>query len=270
MLRCVPRYAGVVGLEALAEGVAVVRLANPPVNSLSRGVLGSLRQAVRDAEADGAVRSVVLTSSVPGIFSAGLDLKEMQTSDSGKLAAFWTDVQEAWLALYASPLHFVAAMPGHAPAGGLMLATACDERVMARGPFLLGLNEVQFGLVAPDFLLTALVNVVGQRTAERLATSGSLVSPDEAHRIGLVDDLADDVVQTATTRARDAARLPEGPRSETKRRLRRAAVEAFRANQAACTSDFVAMVAADDTQAAVQAYVARLQAKKKTSSPSSY
>ena len=87
-------------------------------------------------------------------------------------------------ALAASPIPTVAAITGHAPAGGAVLSIFCDARVMAEGDFRIGLNEVQVGLSLPRVIHTALVRVVGERQAERLGVGGLLVPAGEALRIG--------------------------------------------------------------------------------------
>ena len=86
-------------------------------------------------------------------------------------------------------LPIAAALTGHSPAGGTVLALFADHRVMAEGPYLVGLNEVQVGIPVPEVLHRALVHVVGIRQAERLAVGGLLLGPADALRCGLVDEV---------------------------------------------------------------------------------
>jgi enoyl-CoA hydratase/carnithine racemase len=94
------------------------------------------------------------------------------------------------------PVPTAFAMTGHAPAGGLVMALFGDYRVMPRGGYKTGLNEVQVGLVVPPPIQRALVRTVGPHTAERMLVSGELMPSEKAHDIGLVDELAEDPADT--------------------------------------------------------------------------
>ena len=126
-------------------GLATVSLSHKPVNSLTQAVCEELKAVTLALEADPEVRGVVFGSGVQGIFSAGMDLRSMHGRSTDELAAFWTAVQEMWLALYMTPLATVAAISGHAPAGGCLIALACDYRVLVEGKYRIGLNEAQIG-----------------------------------------------------------------------------------------------------------------------------
>src|SRR5439155_13782368 len=89
-----------------------------------------------------------------------------------------------------APIPVVAALTGHSPAGGTVLAVFADYRIMAEGPYKLGLNEVQVGLPVPEVLVRGLQYLVGTRQAARLAVGGLLLDPAEALKVGLVDELA--------------------------------------------------------------------------------
>ncbi|EOD38297.1 dodecenoyl-CoA isomerase [Emiliania huxleyi CCMP1516] len=135
-----------------ADGMASVSLNHRPVNALTQGVCEELRQCLGELEADPQVRGLLLGSALPGLFSAGLDLHAFHKPDPDALADYWTAVQELWLALWTSDLATVAAISGHCPAGGCMVALACDARVM------------------------------------RLLVLGELLRPAEAAELGLVDE----------------------------------------------------------------------------------
>src|SRR5262249_41345583 len=131
--------------------------------------------------------------------------------------------------LAASPVPVVAALTGHSPAGGTVLALMSDHRVLAQGAFVIGLNEVRVGLPVPEVLVRALAFVVGERRAADLATRGLLLGPDEALRVGLVDELAPvaDVVPRALAHAREILALPRAAMLGTRALARRPLVAAF-------------------------------------------
>ena len=146
-----------------------------------------------------------------------------------------------------------------------MLAIFCDWRVMADGPFAIGLNEVQVGIPLPPALYGALARVVGRRNAERLAVAGALLPADEALRVGLVDELAPprEVVERALGWCRRLLELPRGPMLTTRARARSDLRALTRAGDASEVEGLVDDWFSDETQEALAALVARLRAKKR-------
>lgn len=174
-----------------------IRLARPPVNALNPELLGAVRDAVLSAPAEG-VRGLILSGG-PKVFSAGLDVPYLIGLDREALNAAWGVFFEAAQALAQSPIPVVAAIGGHSPAGGCVLALCCDYRVMARGPFRIGLNEVEVGLVVPEGIQHLMKRLVGPARAERLMVAGAMVESEQALALGMVDQLAepDEVAQHA-------------------------------------------------------------------------
>jgi enoyl-CoA hydratase/carnithine racemase len=171
----------------------------------------------------------------------------------------WSAFFDAARALAESPVPVAAAIAGHAPAGGCVLALCCDYRVMAEGPFALGLNETQVGLVAPDGIQMLMRRIVGAHRAERLLVGGEMIDSARAHAIGLVDDLA--AIDDVTTRARlwleALIKLPREPMLRT-RAISRADVVAATQPENIRLDRFIDAWSAPDTQAGLKALVARL------------
>src|SRR5690606_16693303 len=145
--------------------IVELRLARPPVNALDPALCAALTAAV-GAAVEGGAHGIVLSGGEK-VFSAGLDvpyLLGLETRDG--VGAAWTCFLDAARALAASPVPVAAAITGHSPAGGCVLALCCDYRVMADGPFRIGLNETQVGLVAPDGIQHLMRRVVGTHRAE--------------------------------------------------------------------------------------------------------
>jgi len=165
-------------LEVIDHGpVRELKLAHPPANALGRALLEALGAAVRQAPSAGA-RALVL-SGAPGRFSGGMDVPALLAADRAGVHATWSAFFDVLKTLAASPLPLVAALTGHSPAGGTVLALFADYRILAEGPHVVGLNEVQVGLPVPPCLYDVLSFVVGRRHAARLATGGLLLSPSE-------------------------------------------------------------------------------------------
>src|SRR3546814_8063395 len=146
--------------------VRELRRDRAPVNALNPMVCAQLVEALREAVADGA--GGIVRSGGPKVFSAGLDVPFLLTlSDRDALKAAWEQFFLAARELAACPVPVAAAINGHAPAGGCVLALCCDYRVMADGPYRIGLHETQVGLVDQDGLPRLLRRVVGAHRAER-------------------------------------------------------------------------------------------------------
>lgn len=198
-----------------------LRLARPPVNALNPELICALNSALEAAPREGA-RAVVL-SGQPGMFSAGLDVRELARLERDALHRFLTDFQRTQRLLAAMPIPIVAAITGHCPAGGTVLALFCDYRVMARGPFSIGLNEVQVGLYPGEVIAAAFTRLVGSRRAADLLARGALLDPDAAAAAGLVDELAEPAAALAQAHAYAAGllALPPNAYRRTRNLLRR-------------------------------------------------
>ncbi|HEV3031243.1 MAG TPA: enoyl-CoA hydratase-related protein [Polyangia bacterium] len=215
-------------IETVEHGtVRELRLARPPVNALDPALLRALRRALREATAAG--REAIVLSGSPGRFSGGLDVPALLSLDRAGILDAWRTFFALMRDLAASPVPVAAALTGHSPAGGTVLALFADHRVLAGGDFLVGLNEVRVGLPVPEVLLRALAYTVGERQAARLAVGGLLVPPEEALRVGLVDEVAPvaEVVPRAVAWAQDLLGRPRAAMTATRALARRPLVAAF-------------------------------------------
>lgn len=235
-----------------------IQLARPPVNALTPELLSALRAALEAAPDDGA-RGIILSGGAK-VFSAGMDVPHLMGLDPAGLKAGWASLFAAARAIAACPVPVVAALGGHSPAGGCVLALCCDYRIMARGPFRIGLNEVQVGLVAPDCIQHLMRRVVGTYRAERLLVAGELVESENALAIGLVDELTDaeHVSQRALVWLEDLLKLPAQAMLATRRLARADLVSALGDFRDDDLDGFLAEWNSPSTQAALQALVARL------------
>ncbi|KAF5895189.1 enoyl-CoA delta isomerase 1, mitochondrial, partial [Clarias magur] len=184
-----------------STGIAVLKFQSPPVNSMNLDFLTEFSISLEKLELDRSCRGVILTSALPKIFSAGLDILDMYGKNPEHYAEYWKAVQDMWLKLYGYRKITIAAINGSSPAGGCLMSLSCDYRIMADNPrYNIGLNETRLGIVAPFWFKDSIVNTVGHRTAELSLQFGVMYGPSDALKIGLVDQLAPeaDVLQTAT------------------------------------------------------------------------
>jgi enoyl-CoA hydratase/carnithine racemase len=250
-------------LDTIDHGaVRELRMDRPPANALDPGLVAALRAAVERAPGAGA-RALVLSAAPGKLFSGGLDLPALLGLGREEMAAFLGDFLALLRALATSPLPTVAAITGHAPAGGAVLAIQCDHRVMADGEVRIGLNEVAVGIPLPRILHTVLARVVGARQAERLGVRGLVVPAGEALRIGLVDELApaDAVVERACEVARDFVALPPEAMRRTRALARAELAAIYEREERSTWEAFVDDWFAPEAQATLRAVVERLKKK---------
>lgn len=251
-------------LKKIEHGeVLEIRLERPPVNALHHPLVQELKTAVETAPKDGA-RALILSGST-GMYSAGLDVPYLLNLDRVGMERFWEDFFAMLRSVATSPIPTVAAITGHSPAGGAVIAIFCDTRIAAQGKFKIGLNEVQVGLPVPRVVLGGLTRLVGQRQAEHLAVRGLLVSPDEALAAGLVDQVVapEEVVAKALEWCRETLKLPQGALHATRKALREDYTALFDGLGPATHKEMTAVWFSEETQRVLKDLVAQLAAKKK-------
>jgi enoyl-CoA hydratase/carnithine racemase len=244
------------------ETIHEIRLARPPVNALDPALVRTLREAIEKAQREGA-RGIVL-SGREGMFSAGLDVPVLLPLKRDALAVFWDDFFGLCADIACSPIPIVAAITGHAPAGGAVLSILCDYRVMADGAYRIGLNETQVGLAVPAVIQAALRRLVGAYRAERLMVVGAMLGPAEAKAVGFVDELVatDEVVPRAIAWIGELLALPPVAMGETRRIARADLVAMFEESEGFRVDDILEIWYASEAQAVLTALVAQLKSKR--------
>lgn len=167
-------------------GLALVTLERGKVNALNHHVLGELAATFDRLEEEDQVKAVVLTGS-GSFFSFGFDVPELLTYSLDRTRTFLTEFTALYTRMFLFPKPLVGALNGHAVAGGCMLATTCDRRIMASGKGRISLNEVTFGASVFAGSVMMLVACAGQRNAEEILGTGAMYGAERALELGLVD-----------------------------------------------------------------------------------
>ncbi|HEY9842953.1 MAG: enoyl-CoA hydratase/isomerase family protein [Candidatus Sericytochromatia bacterium] len=171
---------------SLSDGIQTVTLDRGKANPINHQMVTELRALIRESNDAAAIRGNLLTGK-PNFFSAGLDVVELYAYEPEQMVSFWQDLAGLLADLAGSPKPWVAAISGHSPAGGCVLALCCDQRVMAQGNYKIGLNEVPVGIVVPMPIYHLYASVLGPRLAYQYLLEGRLMLPDEALACGLID-----------------------------------------------------------------------------------
>jgi 3,2-trans-enoyl-CoA isomerase len=261
-----------VTVDVTAAGVATIAMSRAPVNSLNLDFFEELNQWLMWLSYDDACKSVILTSALSMVFSAGLDITELQNPQPERFEKFWTAFQEVWMILNSYPKPIVAAINGNAPAAGCILAMCADFRIMAKAPaahpeklYRIGLNETKLGLIAPPWVMNQLTYIVGSRKAEKMLQLGETPTADEALAMGLVDQVVAeaDVLTAAAKCAEGLSKVSNEARWMSKDMMRRDLMQFF-ANEEERRYDtnfFAQLLTNPEVQDNIGKYLARLGKK---------
>ena len=174
----------------VADGIATIRLARPPMNALNEQMQELIRDAAREAGRRDDVAAVVVYGGEK-VFAAGADIKQMQHMTYPDMVARSGELQACFSAVAAIPKPTVSAITGYALGGGCELALCTDFRVAGRSTRL-GQPEILLGIIPGAGGTQRLPRLVGPARAKDLIFTGRFVGADEALAIGLVDAVVDD------------------------------------------------------------------------------
>ena len=271
--------------------VLLATLANPPHGLMDVAIVDGLDSLVRRAESDPAVGAVVLTGAHPERFIAHYDVRELlEGARSGpsvsprvakgslRVTGALRRVPRAEQALTRTPaaglaalerFHeiflrmnrcgtvFVAAINGSAMGGGCELTLACDARIMAEGPYLIGQPEILFAFPPGGGGTQRLARLLGSARALRLVLDGGPLDPARALEIGLVDELAprDAVLDRALALAERLGRRAKGAIAAAKRAVYEGGSLPLPAGLRLERAEFLAALGTREAAEAMQAYL---------------
>jgi enoyl-CoA hydratase len=240
------------------DGTVVLRIAHGRANALDLELLRALIEAVDGLAADPAVTAAILTGS-GSVFSAGLDLFQLADGGAAYVRELLPVLGDALLRLLECDLPVVAAVNGHAIAGGCILAAACDRRVMATGRGRIGVTELLVGVPFPVVPFEILRGAVPVPALADLVLSARTLSAEEARQVGLVDDVVEPEVLevTALEAARRLGALAPAALRLAKRDLHAPVLEAIARRRAASDVEMEAVWASPATLARVRDYIER-------------
>jgi len=187
---------------------------------------------IKNLESDDNIGGLILTGK-EGFFSSGIDLMEVYDYDEGQIREFWSDFLNLQSTLINFKKPMVAAISGHSPAGGCILAICCDYRVMVAGEFIIGLNEIPVGIIVPDSVFNLYAFWLGRRRAYQFLLEGKLLKVSEAFDFGLIDDVTshEELLNVAQTKIRSYMKLSPETWSQSKLNLRRELINTINTDQ---------------------------------------
>jgi enoyl-CoA hydratase len=243
------------------DGIAIVRFAHGKVSAMDLEFCRALTNELSAVAASGA-KAIVLTGS-GSVFSAGVDLFRVLDGGRDYLQVFLPAMESLFRTVLTLPQPVVAAVNGHAIAGGCIIAAACDYRVMVEGSARIGIPELLVGVPFPSLPFEIVAARVSPAHLRQLVLSGRTVLASEAVDLGLVDDVAaaDALMAGARETAAQMARIPAIAFTLTKRAFTDPILGRVAASRALNDAALEAWALAD-VQARIRAYVEQTVGKK--------
>jgi enoyl-CoA hydratase len=238
-------------------GIAVVTMTHGKANALDTAFCQALAQHFEELQG-GAAQAIVLTGR-GRIFCAGVDLLRALDGGAEYVRAFLPALARLYEAVFFCPLPVVAAVNGHAVAGGCVLACAADRRLMAREAGRIGVTELQVGLPFPALAFEIMRHVSAPARLPEIILGAATYEPADALHLGLIDEAvaAEELLERAVAAAERLAALRPAAFALSKRQLRQPVQDRVRAEGARVDAAVAEIWTAPEAFAAIRAYVQR-------------
>lgn len=237
------------------NGIEIVYLENPPVNALDREFLEAI--ATHFGELARKSPPAVILTAEGGAFSAGADLFKVVEESEAYIESSVGALSAAFGALFEFPRPLIAAVNGHAIAGGAVITCACDYRIMAEGKGRIGIAELKVGVPFPSYALEIIRFAVAPQHLQQLVYLGRAYRPEEAMEKGFVDEVVppDDLMDRSMAVAERLAAIPADTFGMMKKLLRQPTLD--RIARYGREHDIKARRAwaSDDVQAAIRKFL---------------
>jgi 3,2-trans-enoyl-CoA isomerase len=244
------------------DRLAIITLNRGKSNALNREMVTELNDMMLNIDSDPAIGGAMITGT-GHFFSAGLDLIELYGYDEAETRSFW----ELFFRFSANLIKFkkplVAAINGHSPAGGCVIGIACDARIMADGKYIIGLNEVPVGIIVPFSIFKMYEFWLGKANAARSLLEGKLFTPEEALKIGLVDEVVnpDTILTASERRVRKYMGFEANTWQQSKLNIRQELIAAVSADQTETLNKMLAQWWSPATRSILKTIIDSLQRK---------
>lgn len=235
------------------NGIATVTLARDKVNALNEPMVEQIRHSFEELEKDTQTKAVILTGRGK-FFSFGFDIPEFLNYAKDDFVRYLIKFADLYGYLFLFPKPVIAALNGHTIAGGCMLAATCDHRIMVSEKAKIALNEITFGAPVFTGIVEILKFCVGSKNAEAILYTGNLYSPQEAIKLGLVNQIVsiENLYEEAEKTALDFAQKHTAAFRTIKNLLRQPVVDEIFKREASSIHQFVDIWYSEETWANLQ------------------
>jgi len=243
------------------DGIAVLTLTHGKANALDIELCDTL--AARFAELRKSGEKAVILTGQGKIFSAGVDLKQLSSGGADYIRQFLPALHRLYEAIFFHPRPVIAAINGHAIAGGCVLACCADRRIMAREAGRIGVTEILVGVPFPALAFEIVRASVPPRYLPEFTLSGATYATDEALKRGWVDELAEpaDLMDDAMAVAEELSLLSPAAFTQTKMQIRQPVAERLQKSGKTTDDAVIETWAAPATLSYIRNYVAQTLGK---------
>ena len=237
------------------ESITILSFDHGKVNTIDIELFTELIKQLENLEKS-ECKAVVLTGAGSS-FSAGVDLFRLLKDGNAYIEAFVPLLTSGLLKLFTFPKPLVAAVNGHAIAGGCIVACACDYRLMAKGNGKIGAPEMRVGVPFPTLPLEILRYVIPKQHFQEIVYTGRLCSPKEAIRAGLIDDVVEskNLLEHALSIAERFAAIPIQSFQSTKRLMRQPAIDRFEKYRQIFDDEVLQIWKSEEIHAVIKGYL---------------
>jgi enoyl-CoA hydratase len=247
--------------STVIDGVAVLTMGHGKANALDIELCDALATRFDDLQRSD-TKAIVLTGKGK-IFSAGVDLKRLSAGGAEYVRRFLPALHRLYEAVFFHPKPVVAAVNGHAIAGGCVLACCADRRLMAQAAGRIGVTEILVGVPFPALAFEVVRFAVPPRYLPEFTLLGATYATDEALRRGWVDELTEPgkLIDDAIAVAQQLSRLSPAAFAQTKSQVRQGAVDSLKKSGEATDKAVTEIWASPATLGYIRDYVARTLTK---------
>ena len=229
-----------------------------PLNVLSIDFMESLTNLFKlIQERHIPTHALIIKSSIPKIFSAGLDLRAFLIDDNSNpdnFVSYWSTFQSFWLSLYSLDIPVVSMIEGDCLAAGCLIPLSSDYRIMSEVDSKIGISGTKVGIAPPLWVCKLMSHVIGISQADKAIQLGTLFSPKQALNISLVDQVVaqEECHHTALSVVNKFLSVDHLARSEIKRRFRSELISELMNRLDADRDDFIRVISSEATQTQIR------------------
>ena len=237
------------------DEIAIIKMNRLPVNAIDTDFLDQLSETLKIG-IQSKSKAIVLTGH-GSIFSAGVDLVQLLKGGTDYIRTFLANLEQMLETLFFCPKPVVAAINGHAIAGGCVIASCADKRLMAEGKARIGVPELRVGVPFPVIIMELMRAKVNSAYFEEIMLAGATYRPEDALQRGLIDEIvnSENLMDRAIATAKSLASIRSELYSFTKQQTRQFVREAIDQNSKLYGNQIKAIWESEQTQQAIKSYV---------------